>query len=324
MISMRQCTDKQEWDDYIIDQGGHPLQLWGWGSVKALHGWRVDRVYIEQGDHILGAAQLLIRRLPRPLNALVYVPRGPVTDDEYRERVMEHLADYAKTTYNAVAMTIEPDWVELPALPGWQPSDNTILIPRTLILDLTRTEAELMADMSKKTRQYIRKSAADGVVVRRVKTEFELEQCLALYHETAARAGFPLHPDGYYKDIFREMGEFSPVFAAFSGDQMLAFLWPIISGSTVFELYGGMNDEGQRLRANYTLKWEVIRTMQEWGLERYDMNGLLNDGVSTFKQSFATHEDMLVGTYDKPLSPLYVTWKKGLPLAKKVIRTIKR
>ena len=60
------------------------------------------------------------------------------------------------------------------------------------------------------------------------------------------------------------------------------------------------------------------------GISRYDMNGLLNDGVSTFKQGFASHEDMLVGTYDYPLSSLYTLWARGLPLAKKIIRRAKR
>jgi len=27
MITLRQCHDKEEWDDYILENGGHPLQL---------------------------------------------------------------------------------------------------------------------------------------------------------------------------------------------------------------------------------------------------------------------------------------------------------
>jgi lipid II:glycine glycyltransferase (peptidoglycan interpeptide bridge formation enzyme) len=54
------------------------------------------------------------------------------------------------------------------------------------------------------------------------------------------------------------------------------------------------------------------------------MNGLVSDGVSTFKRGFADHEDKLVGTYDKPLSPLYVIYAKILPLGKKLMRAIKR
>ena len=84
-----------------------------------------------------------------------------------------------------------------------------------------------------------------------------------------------------------------------------------------------MNDRGQALRANYMLKWHAITTCREWGIDRYDMNGLLNDGVSVFKQGFADQEDMLIGTYDYPLSPLYGAWRKGLPLLKAIMRKLK-
>lgn len=104
----------------------------------------------------------------------------------------------------------------------------------------------------------------------------------------------------------------------------MAFVWLAASQATAFELYGGMNQRGQALRANYALKWFAIRKCKEWGIRRYDLNGLLNDGISNFKRGFAKHEDMLAGTYDYPLSPLYGVWTKLLPAAKKVIRAIKR
>lgn len=324
MISVLPCTVPEEWDDYVIDNAGHPLQLWGWGDVKIGQGWRANRVFVRDGDAIIGAAQLLIRQLPGPFRALVYVPRGPIAPPESREVVLEALGNYAKSAYKPVALSIEPDWQEMPQIQGWVKAKNTILIPRTLILDLGKSEDELLAVMSKKTRQYIRKSDADGVEVRRARTHQEIDDCLAIYKQTAQRAGFALHGDGYYHAIFDKMGDFSPVFVAAYNGEIVAFLWPVISGTTVFELYGGMNDEGQRLRANYILKWKTIQTMKEWGLSRYDMNGLLNDGVSTFKQGFADHEDMLAGTYDKPLSPLYSVWTNGLPAAKKLIRKLRR
>jgi peptidoglycan pentaglycine glycine transferase (the first glycine) len=323
MTSAHSCTDQGEWDEYIIDHDGHPLQLWGWGEVKAAHGWKADRVFITDGDTVIGAAQLLIRKLPMPFRALIYIPRGPVASKQNRAEVLEQLAIYAKAAYKPVAISVEPDWNVMPDADGWQTSTNTILIPRTLILDLGKSEDDLLAVMSKKTRQYIRKSASDGVVVKRIKTKAQIDKCLTIYKQTAQRAGFAIHKDEYYYDIFDKLGDFSPVFAAFYDGEIVAFLWPVISGDTVFELYGGMNDEGQRLRANYVLKWQTIQTMKEWGLERYDMNGLLNDGVSTFKQSFADHEDMLAGTFDKPLSPLYGVWTKGLPAAKKIVRKLK-
>jgi lipid II:glycine glycyltransferase (peptidoglycan interpeptide bridge formation enzyme) len=325
MNQVEQSTNQAEWDDYIVDHGGHPLQLWEWGEVKARHNWQVERVFVRDGDMTIGAAQLLIRHLPWPLRSMVYIPRGPVVSQDNRAAVLETLAAYAKRSLDAINLTIEPHWREWPSdTKGWRVSTNTILIPRTLILDLAHTPDELMAAMAKKTRQYIRKSGKEGIELRRLTTHEELADCLEIYRQTAQRAGFPLHDDAYYYDIFDQMGDYSPVFAAYENGEMLTFLWLAISGDIAFELYGGMNDRGQELRANYALKWHAITTMKQWGLSEYDMNGLLNDGVSTFKQGFADHEDMLVGTYDKPLSPLYFVWDKGLPYAKKAIRLIKQ
>lgn len=324
MITVRTCEIQEDWDEEILSRGGHPLQLWGWGEVKAAHKWKVTRLIVREGDVIIGMAQVLVKSLPLPFRALAYIPRGPVAELERREVTLNALADHVKSVYGAVVVTVEPDWQEMPEYTSWRKSSNTILIPRTLILDLAKTEEELLADMTKKTRQYIRKSGSELLVVRQVKGREELAACLVIYRQTAVRAGFALHDDQYYYDVFDMLGEHSPVFAAFQGGQPRAFLWLAISRETAFELYGGMDEEGQRLRANYALKWHAIQTMRKWGIERYDFNGLLNDGVSTFKQGFANHEDMLAGTYDKPLSPLYVVWSKGLPTAKKIVRSLKK
>lgn len=316
------CDDQATWDHELLKRGGHPLQLWGWGEVKAAHNWRVERVFVRRNDEIIGAAQLLVRTLPAPFKALSYIPRGPVALPQDREAVLEELAGYAKQRFGGVALSIEPDWEEMPAVTGWQRSQNTINIPSTLILDLAKSEDDLQADMSKKTRQYIRKSAKE-VTIRQAKSSEEIAACLAMYKQTAARAGFGIHDDQYYQDIFEKLGDHSPVFMAYAGEEPVAFLWLAISRETAFELYGGMNDKGQELRANYALKWYTIQTMKKWGIARYDFNGLLNDGVSTFKRGFANHETQLVGTYDKPFSPLYTVWTKALPTAKKIIRKIK-
>ncbi|MCA9327862.1 peptidoglycan bridge formation glycyltransferase FemA/FemB family protein [Candidatus Saccharibacteria bacterium] len=328
MISLKVCENREEWDDYVLENDGHPLQLWGWGETKASHGWRAERIFAyDLDERVVGAAQVLVRRLPWPFKSLAYIPRGPVGDADYAPNVLEALSNYSRSQYGAVALTIEPDWTEVPHLmpQGWKQGMNTILIPQTLILDLNKSEDELQGPMSKKTRQYIRKSSSeDAVEIRQVKSREELEKCLAVYRETAKRAGFALHDDQYYYDVFDNLGEASPVFAAYKDGWPIAFLWLAISASTAFELYGGMNNDGQELRANYALKWHAITKMKEWGIGRYDMNGLVSDGVSNFKRGFADHEDTLVGTLDKPLSPFYVVWAVMLPLAKKVVRAIKR
>lgn len=317
------CDDAGVWDEMVLDLGGHPLQLWGWGELKSAHNWTARRVVFREDEVIVGLAQILFRPLPGPFKRLSYVPRGPVYADGRGGEVYVALATYVKQYLPGTVLTVEPDSEQGPEAAGYRSSRNTILIPRTLILDLRRSEDELLEAMTKKTRQYIRKSDREGVAIKQVTSREAIAECLEIYHDTAKRANFALHGDGYYYDVAEKLGEASVIFGAYEGEKLLSFVWLAVSGKTAFELYGGMNDRGQELRANYALKWHAITTCKRWGIERYDMNGLLNDGVSTFKQGFADHEDMLAGTFDYPLSPLYSVWTVALPKAKLIARKIK-
>jgi peptidoglycan pentaglycine glycine transferase (the first glycine) len=324
-LSVSPCLDRALWDTTVNQLGGHPQQLWGWGETKAAHGWSVDRVLVAEDGVVVGAAQLVLKSLPVPLRSLAYIPRGPQTAEGRGIEVLEALAGYVRVAHRSVALSIEPDWNAdsdvVRALPpaGWKASGNTILIGRTLILDLRRSEDELLAEMTKKHRQYIRKSGREGLDIRRV-VRGELAACLDVYRLTAERAGFGIHEDSYYLDIFDNLGDASPVYAAFQGNDVVAFLWLSTTDATSFELYGGMTDEGERLRANYALKWFAIQEMKARGVARYDFNGLLNDGVSRFKMGWAKHEDQLAGTWDLPLSPFYPLFSRALPLAKRGMR----
>jgi lipid II:glycine glycyltransferase (peptidoglycan interpeptide bridge formation enzyme) len=338
MLSIDVVTDQPTWDEEVLALGGHPLQLWGWGELKAAHGWRALRLrVVEQDDsaaevgepRTVGLAQVLVRPLPSVFRALSYVARGPVVVHEAdRARVCDAVADHCRTSVRGVGITFEPDWDADDAaldITGGRVAENPILYPETLIVDLTQSEDKLQAVMSKSTRYDIRKAGRSGLDVRRVTDEETVKAVLGVYHETAERAGFALHTDEYYLDIHRLLGEHSVVVAAFDDDgSPVAFVWCISSATTSFELYGGINDRGRKLRANAPVKWESMMEAKRGGLSRYDMNGLLNDGISDFKRSFAQHTDTLVGSIDVPFSFWYSTWNRALPTAKKVLRSVSR
>lgn len=335
MIELQRCNDKQQWDDFIIENGGHPLQLWSWGQVKADSGWKVERFFGSVDGENCAAAEVLFKPLPYPFASFAYIPRGPLlvksavsSEDEYAQdeltaQFLDAVAAFAKREYKSIALSVEPDTEVFVASAGWVRSANKVLSPETILLDLHESESSLLAVMAKKTRQYIRKSAAD-VSIRQARSAEDIERCLELYKHTAQRAGFNLHSAQYYQNVFRHMQEFSPVFIAYEKDEPVAFLWLAISGETAYELYGGVNERGQELRANYALKWHAIRKMKEWGLGRYDFGGLVAGGVTVFKQGWSENVTVLAGTFDRPLSPLYRVWSKGLPAMKKFLQKVRK
>lgn len=337
-LTVTPCTDRAHWDGTVKALGGHPLQLWGWGELKSAHRWSAERVLVtDASGATVGACQLLTRALPGPLGGFVYAPRGPVLarDPEGSDApaatpsagaIADAVADYVLGSRRAVAVSIEPDEDagQFPLDARWREAKTPVLPARTLILDLRKSEDELMADMSKKHRQYVRKSGREEALeIRKVETIAQLDECLEVYHATSERADFGLHEDSYYRDAFTMLGEDAPVWASYIDGKPVAFLFMAKSERTAFELYGGMSEEGQRLRANYALKWHVICEMKRLGVVRYDFGGLINDGVTTFKTGFASHENLLAGSWDRP-GPGYRVWTEGLPLAKKIVRSLRR
>lgn len=344
----------------MLAAGGHPLQLWGWGELKSRYAWTADRLLVQdaQGEQV-GAAQVLYRRLPPPFKSLAYVPRGPVAAEAVRADVLTALAAHVKEQRGSIALSIEPDWAD-PASPlpkgvsddeiariehaaptewlvpvahaGFRRSANTGLIPRTLVVDLSPDEDDILKAFNSSTRQNVRKSfRAENVRFGLVTTDADLEQVLAINKETGRRAGFAVHDDGYHRAIRDLMGERSQLVAAWEGDDVVAFVWLVVSDTTAFELYGGVSPRGMKLRLNYGLKFHAMKHVKAQGVSRYDFNGLLNDGISDFKRQFSKHENLLIGTWDKPLSPLYPAFatalpkvrhalKRGLPAAKATLR----
>ncbi|GAB3496875.1 peptidoglycan bridge formation glycyltransferase FemA/FemB family protein [Flexivirga lutea] len=343
------CHDRDTWDRAVLSAGGHPLQLWGWGEVKSRYAWTADRLFVQDAHgRQVGAAQVLHRRLPPPFRSLAYIPRGPVAVEGDRAAVLTALADHVKGTRGSIALSIEPDWADpqsplpkgvddeeiarIQQLPptgwlasvagaGFRRSANTGLIPRTLVVDLTPDEDDIRGAFNSSTRQNVRKSfRAEGVRFGVVTSDTDLEQVLAINKETGRRAGFAVHDDSYHRAIRDLMGERSQLLAAWEGDDLVAFVWLVVSDTTAFELYGGVSPRGMKLRLNYGLKFHAMQHVKAQGVARYDFNGLLNDGISDFKRQFSKHEDLLIGTWDKPLSPLYPAFATALPTVRHALK----
>lgn len=71
------CQNKLEWDDYILKTVGIRCNFGGWGDVKATNGWQAYRLFGRNEDHeVVGAVQVLIKKLPWPLKSISYVPEA--------------------------------------------------------------------------------------------------------------------------------------------------------------------------------------------------------------------------------------------------------
>jgi lipid II:glycine glycyltransferase (peptidoglycan interpeptide bridge formation enzyme) len=329
-MKLVEITDRNRWDEFVATSNwGHPLQLWGWGEAKKANNWTPYRLALMDGETIVAGAQILMWPIPRLGNKVAYAPRGPVVNPSASKELLEELVGWA-SKHAALYLRIEPSWSEAELSVGWKRSSHAIQLRETYTIDLADTEEALLAPMSRKHRQYIRKAERDGVkVVLATGENGYLGAMYDIYCDTANRAGFGIHDKEFYDRLFAELGAGSSLYIALVEGKPAAFLWLARAGKTVYELYGGVTEAGQEAKANYFLKWTAILDSKRDGYQIYDFNGRLNEGVSRFKEGFGPDETDWIGTWDYPFNKLgYRLWERLWPIAKpigrKLMKAVKR
>jgi lipid II:glycine glycyltransferase (peptidoglycan interpeptide bridge formation enzyme) len=318
-LSAWRVTDASTWNAFVESAPYHAFpQLWEWGEVRAMGGWRPLRLAVGRnpGEPLAGA-QLLLRRMPVVGWHLAYVPRGPIgTLDEPDVRVALLRALRTLGRVERVA-TIRADPEARPDTPyggtllssPWRRAPK-VQPPTTRVIDLRVGEEALKSDLKRKHRQYVNKAERAGVTIERFDGTTPPEvigPALAdfnrIYRFTAERAGFVARQPFYYErvwSIFAPTGRVRLSFAVKDGERV-AVLFHFTCGERAVESYGGMTDAGADARANYLLKWAAIGDFAREGFGVYDMWGLATGGIRQFKEGFGGEEIEYVGARDLPL-----------------------
>ena len=133
-----------------------------------------------------------------------------------------------------------------------------------MVIDLSKTEEELLASMKAKTRYNIRLAGRKGVEVREGNIE-ELDRWYALYEETAGRDRITIHSQGYYKKLFELVEEMpggvrreAHLLLGFSGEQLLAGIIVMVNGRRATYLYGASSNEKRNFMASYLVQWRAM------------------------------------------------------------------
>ena len=271
----------------------HLLQTSQWGDLKAKFGWQPVRA--AAGDV---GAQVLFRSLPLGYS-LAYIPKGPlgsgwdllwpVVDQLCRER-------------RAVFLKVEPDgWEgdsveEVLAKAGFKRSAHEIQPRRTITIDISGEEDQILAAMKQKTRYNIRLAVKKGVTVA---ASANLEEFGELMDVTGERDAFGVHSLDYYRlayELFHPAGMCELLIASFEG-QPLAGVMVFKQGKRAWYFYGASNNLQRNLMPTYLVQWEAIRWAKERGSTEYDLWGVPDAENQVLEETFMGRSDGLWGVY---------------------------
>jgi lipid II:glycine glycyltransferase (peptidoglycan interpeptide bridge formation enzyme) len=331
------AQERTRWDAFVAAHPcGHLLQSFAWGELKAAFAWEPLRLALVEGGEIYAGAQVLFRRVP--LLSMAYVPRGPVLDWENEAALNLLLQGIAEASHSrrAVFLKIEPNLPDAPSFHARMLSLGfrsawTVQPRSTLLVDLTRSEEDLLAGMRKHTRYGIRLARREAVGVRPATGPEEVARFYDLLRETARRKHFRIHPLSYYRrvySLFNDPGQAALLFAEREGE-ILAALWVVAFGPEAIYMYAASRNQGYM--APSLLLWEAIRWAKAGGCTHCDLWGIPNRaaagahlapipqsevsdplwGVYIFKRGFGGRLARTVGAYDLPYRPfLYGLYRR--------------
>jgi len=188
---------------------------------------------------------------------------------------------------------------------------------QTIVLDLKKSMADILAAMHPKTRYNIRLAEKKGLKVVLGK-EGDLPDFWRLMTATSGRDGFRLHDQKHYEYLLQAKNFIYLFFAEYKGQKIATALMSIFEGQATY-LHGGSDYEKRHLMAPYLLQLEMIKKAQAEHAKIYDFYGISEEkwpGVTRFKQGFQGETRSYAGTFDVIFRPamynVYRLTKMGL------------
>lgn len=284
----------------------HPLQSWQWGEFKQETGMKAVRLGMFKEDKLVDGFQVLIRSLPK----LPYSVGQLLKSSLPNEQLITALADLAREE-KIIFIKIEPDYVakrwqnikgEINQSPiidlkkdlsqiGLLPAVKPLFDPHSFVLDLTRSEQEIIDNMHPKTRYNIRLAEKKGVVVEEKSDKESLEIFIKIHQETMKRQGFYMHSPSYYRRLWENLSPYNipHLLLAKHESRILAAWMLFIFNKRLFYPYGASINEDRNLMPSNLLCYRAILFGKEKGCQSFDMWGSLGPAPDPGHPWFGFH-----------------------------------
>ncbi len=313
-MDLRQLTEKDriQYNNLVT----HVIQSWEWGEFRSQMGIPVLRYGIFKKGKMVTAFQLTLHQIPLLNQQVGYLPKGPLPD-----KLLAEALTLIGQKHNCLFIKVEPDIAA--DTPNYSVHPQFSLSPKPLftkfnfVLDLTKTEDELLAQLHQKTRYNLRLAQKKGVTVKITDEDKAFEDYLKLYFETTERQGYHGHNETYHRTVWKllKSKKMAKVAVGYYQNKPLSSWMLVHFKNKLYYPYGGSSSLHREVMANNLVAWEAILYGKSLKLKQFDLWGALGpdadpkdpwQGFHRFKQGYGGKLVEYVGTYDLIFNtPLY-------------------
>lgn len=329
-MKISQITDKKSWEEFLLKNSPQSLfQSWNWGDViKNTSDQKVrflDRFGIFDNENsLIGIFQMT--KIEARRGTFIHLRHGPVLSSA-NPAVFKLLTDFLTQK----AKNLHASFIRIGPLIA-PTSENLNLFRKhgfrnspmhrmdgeyCWVLDLDKSENELLSGMRKTTRYLIRQAIKLGVKINSTGNSNAVDEFLEIYSLTARRHHFVEHHG--IKEEFEIFTKDDQVrlFTGFYQGKLLAAALVIFYGRQA--IYHHSASVEQKIPVNYLLQWEVIREAKKRGKKDYNFWGIAPvdnprhpwHNLTLFKKGFGGRIIEYVHSQDLPVDKISY-WKTYL------------
>ena len=331
MIEVRDGESREEWDGFIKS---HPesnfLQSWDFYEFHLARGKKVvRRLFTKDGKVVAGYAGV-VETAKRGRD--MAIAGGPIMDFKDSEVVKTVFKDIKEQGENAgcVFVRVRPQEelsdraLKTMREQGLKKAPMYLSVEYAGILNLSKTEEEILAGASQGFRRKLRKAEKAEISLEVSKDKSAIKDFCHLEKLHAKRQQYVAFSEEFLTKQFEAFSKNDEVliYTARKDGEILAMNFMIFYGAEASYHYGVSSELGTKYSAAPLLHMEAMREARRRGCMRYNLWGIVGTdekthrfyGVSEFKRSFGCEELKYVPAHDMILKP--VAYLKNLTVEK--------
>ena len=302
------ATSRTKWNKFVTS---HPeanfLQSWDFYEFHSSRGNPiVRRIALDNKDKIVAAYAGVVELAKRGHH--LAIAGGPILDWDNHKLVKAIFADIKEQgiKHHCVFARVRPQLelstksLKLMTDLGLKKAPMYLSVEYAGILDLHKSEEEILQGASQGLRRKIRKAQKNNIAIEKSDDPASVKTFYQIQLQTAARQKFYAFSEDFLTKQFTAFAKNHEVvmYTAKLDDQILAQNFIIFYGDEASYHYGVSSDLGTKYSAAPLLHLEAMRDARERKIGRYNFWGIvdLDDtqhrfyGVSSFKRSFGVTE----------------------------------
>ena len=314
--------NRTEWDNFVKS---HPeanfLQSWDFYEFHKSRGNEIVRRGIKKDGKLVAVYAGVVETAKRGHH--LAIAGGPILDwNEQAEvyAIFEDIKSQAKLHKCVFArvrpqLELSPESTELfEKHLGLKKAPMYLSVEYAGILDLTKSEEDIMKGMRQRLRRALRKGAKNNITIEKSTDPKRIHEFYEIQLQTAHRHDFYAFSEVFLTKQFAAFAknDEAVLYIAKKDDEILAENFMIFYGNEASYHYGVSSELGTKLSGAPLLHMEAMRDARKRGIKRYSLWGIVGEnetnhrfyGVSQFKRGFGVDELKYLPAHDLVISPL--------------------